>query len=272
MSNSIQTSLSAAVRAILRPLVRVLLRNGVSYGSFADLAKQVYVEVAFSEFAPQGKKQTVSRVSALTGLTRKETKRLSEADSDVSQDSEQRYNRAVRVISGWLHDSQFHDARGQPADLPVEGEHASFSQLVKRYSGDMTVQSMLQLLKQAATVEQREDRVVLLQHAYVPSNDDAETLRILGVDSAELIATIDHNLVSAPEQRRFQRKVAYTGMDAAAVARFRLLSAQRNQQLLEEYDQWLSQRAAEQHDSGTCYVSVGIYYYEDDLTTRESHS
>ena len=80
MTEPIQKTLARALHTMLRPLVRILLRNGIAYGSFAELAKKTYVEVAFEDFAPEGKKQTVSRVSALTGLTRKEVKRLLESD------------------------------------------------------------------------------------------------------------------------------------------------------------------------------------------------
>ena len=66
MGEKLQDTLNASVRRLLQPLVRILLRNGVAYGTLAGLIRQVYVDVAFKDFAPQGKKQTVSRVSALT--------------------------------------------------------------------------------------------------------------------------------------------------------------------------------------------------------------
>ena len=45
-----QQALFAAILKLLRPLVRILLRNGVPYGAFADIAKRVYVDVAAQEF------------------------------------------------------------------------------------------------------------------------------------------------------------------------------------------------------------------------------
>ena len=69
-------ALSAATLHLLRPLVRILLRNHVSHRTFAELAKRVYVEVANIEFGIPGKKQTVSRIAILSGLTRKEVQRL----------------------------------------------------------------------------------------------------------------------------------------------------------------------------------------------------
>jgi len=264
MHEKIQQTLSTAVQTLLRPLVRVLLRNGVAYGSFAELAKKVYVDVAFDEFAPEKKKQSMSRVSALTGLTRKEAKRLHELQQSDTEESEQRYNRAVRVISGWVNDPEYHNPQGRPADLPIDGKTGSFSALVKKYSGDVTTQSMLAVLGVASSIEKNGDRVRLIQHAYVPGQDAAEKLRILGTDAAELIATIDHNLVSGENALRYQRKVSSLRVNSSALPAFQVLSAQKAQALLEELDAWLTEHEvdSEPHSEPCPYVSLGIYYYE----------
>ncbi|MFQ5642994.1 MAG: DUF6502 family protein [Thiogranum sp.] len=265
MSETFQHTLSTAVLTLLRPLVRILLRNGIAYGSFAELAKKTYVDVAFAEFAPEKKKQTISRVSALTGLTRKEAKRLHELQQSDTGESEQRYNRAVRVISGWVNDAEFQDTQGQPAALPIDGESGSFSALVKKYSGDVTPRSMLAVLDTASSIEQDDDQVRLIQHAYVPGNDATEKLRILGSDAAELIATIDHNLVSDDRALRYQRKVSNLRVSPDALPDFRKLSARKSQALLETLDAWLAEHeidAGQGPEQGR-YVSLGIYYYEN---------
>jgi len=68
--------LSSAVIQLLRPLVRILLRDHVSHRIFSDLAKRVYVQVAADEFTIHGRKQTISRIAILTGLTRKDVQQL----------------------------------------------------------------------------------------------------------------------------------------------------------------------------------------------------
>ena len=68
--------LFAALLKLLRPLVRILLRNGVSHRTFAEIAKWGYVDVAHQEFGLEGRKQSISRVSVLTGLSRKEVMRV----------------------------------------------------------------------------------------------------------------------------------------------------------------------------------------------------
>ena len=91
--------LSAAILRLLRPLIRILLRNGVSYGTFSDLVKWVYVDVASKEFGINGRKQTTSRVSVITGLSRKEVMRVRKIPRPDDRASSERYNRAARVIA-----------------------------------------------------------------------------------------------------------------------------------------------------------------------------
>ena len=107
--------LYAAVLRLLRPLIRILLRNGVSFGTFSDFAKWVYVDVASEEFGIRGRKQSVSRVSVITGLSRKEVTRVRQLPRPDDRTSSERYNRAARVIAAWRRDSNFQDVDGKPA-------------------------------------------------------------------------------------------------------------------------------------------------------------
>ena len=265
MSRKLQDTLNASVRSLLRPLVRILLRNGVAYGTLAAIIRQVYVDVAFRDFAPQGKKQTVSRVSALTGLTRKEVKRLLEGGAHAASAGQARYSRAVRVIGGWLHDERFHGATGKPAVLPIDNGENSFALLVKDYSGDIPTRAMLTMLEEGGTVSVSRDRVRLVRHAYVPGGDAIEKIRILGSDVHELISTIDHNLQAAADKLRFQRKVSYDNIDPAAVGKLKKMSFTKAQALLEQLDKQYSGHVVEEDDAGGGkYISLGIYYYEQD--------
>jgi len=268
MSRKLQDTLNAALCRLLQPLVRILLRNGIAYGTLAGLIRQVYVDVAFREFAPQGKKQTVSRVSALTGLTRKEVKHLLEA-SQSGASGQARYSRAVRVISGWLHDERFLGVNGKPAVLPVDGGQQSFALLVKEYSGDIPTVAMLSMLEEGGTVSVTKGRVRLIRHAYVPGNDAIEKIKILGSDVFELISTLDHNLTAAPDDLWYQRKVSYDNIDPAAVGKLRKISFKKAQALLEQLDKQYSRHDTSGHVAdGGKYISLGIYYYEQDSRER----
>jgi len=249
----------------MRPLVRILLRNGVAYGTFSELVRKVYVDVAFADFAPEGRKQTVSRISALTGLTRKEVKRLLELDTPDDTASQERFNRGIRVISGWVNDARFHDSSGKPSDLPLDGKLKSFALLVKEYSGDIPTRAMLSMLEEAGSVKSVGKKVRLVRHAFVPSNDPLDKIQVLGTDVSELITTIDHNLTAGSDALLFQRKVSYDNIDSAALPKIKKITFTKAQSLLEQLDRhYASSELDTDGDGGGKYISLGIYYYEQD--------
>ena len=267
-----QGALRGALEQLLRPLCRLLLRHSVSFSAFADIAKRVYVDVALKDFSLPGKKPTTSRVAVLSGLTRKEVHRLLAEPVVDGVEGFERYNRATRVLTGWGRDAEFSDRRGRPRPLELDGE-ASFAVLVKRYSGDMPARAVLDELVRVGAVERREDgRLQLVTHGYVPQHSATDKLGILGRDVADLIETIDHNLQHGASDPRFQRKVMYAAIPAAALPAFRKLSSVQAQALLEKLDRWLAEHDAAQEEGaapdiepGLARVGLGIYYFEERL-------
>ena len=255
--------LTNSIGQILRPLVRILLRNGISCGSFEEMVRKAYVDEAFATALRNKSKATISSVSAETGLSRKEVKRLNELDLNDSKSTEQKYNRAIRVISGWLNDPRYAYEEGNPKALSLDSDEHSFASLVKKYSGDIPTKAMLNLLETSDCVEIKDGLVHLVRNAYVPGNDPEEIIRILGKDTNQLINTIDHNLTTDEKSKWFQRKVSNPRVRADALAEFREFSRKRSQTLLEELDAWLSQNEADE-ESDARYASMNIYYYEQD--------
>jgi hypothetical protein len=270
METRVQNALVAAIFRLLRPLVRLLLRHGIPFGVMADVVKQVYVDVAFEEFRLPGRKQTTSRVSIITGLSRKEVARLRRLNLWDDREAVQQYHRAARVMSAWVRDPEFHDASGQPAPLSVEGDRASFSALVRRYSGDMPVRAILDELLRVRAVEPLEDgRVRLLARSYVPATGEVEKLGILGTDVADLIATIDWNLRCSPSEAYFQRKVQYDNLPAEVIPELHSVAGERAQALIEQLDLWMAARDRDANPAvqgtGRKRAMLGIYYFEEDF-------
>lgn len=275
MNNDPLTPLIAATLRLLRPLIRIFLSRGVSYGTFADLAKWVYVDVASKEFAIKGRKQSTSRVSVLTGLSRKEVVRVRKLPKPDDRESTERYNRAARVIAAWLREGDFQDSEDKPALLPMEGSGATFSELVKRFSGDVPARAILDELMRVGAVKRLEDgRICLLTRAYIPETSDPDKLYILGTDVGSLISTIGHNLKPDPIGPLFQRNVAYDNLPDEVLPTFRKVSAERAQALLEELDHWLAQRDRDVNPtvegSGRNRAGVGIFYFEEPHSEEEN--
>jgi hypothetical protein len=267
MEIKIANAITAAVYTLLRPLVRLLLRNGISYRTFSDIAKRVYVTVAAEEFGIPGRKQSKSRVSILTGLSRKEVLRVSRLRSPDDLGAVERYNRAARVIAGWVRDPRFRPASGQPVDLSFEGDSPSFRELVKTYSGDATARAVLDELLRVGTVERTPDgKIRLVDRSYIPRTGEIDKLGILGVDTSYLIATIDHNIRQA-DPPYFQRKVCYDNLPEEVLGELKEVTSERGQAFLEYLDCWMSERDRDVNPqvpgTGRVRAGIGIYYFQE---------
>ena len=264
--------LPAAILRMMRPLVRVLLRSGMTFKTFSDLAKRVFVEVGMAEFAIEGKRQTISRVAILTGLSRKEVQRVLNERTPKDAETHERYNRASRVVAGWVRDGEFTNDKGEPAALLLEGT-PSFAQLVKRYSGDIPARAVLdELLRVGAVRSIKGGRIKLVSRAYVPRTSNLDKLAILGTDVAYLIKTIDHNMEYGERDPYFQRKVMYDNVPQEAISKLRMLSAEQSQKLIEQLDKRLSRHDRDVNQAvkgtGRKRVGIGIYYFEEDLASQ----
>jgi hypothetical protein len=216
----------------------------------------------------------VSRVSIITGLTRKEVKRALGLKGSEDPEHAERYNRAARVVAGWRRDPEFLGHMGKPVVLEMTGKLKSFQDLVKRYSGDIPYRAVLDELEADGSVERLNgDRVKLVERAYVPAVDESMKVHILGVDTALLIETIDHNLRSDRAQARFQRKVLYDNLPDEALPEFRRLSSEASQGLLEKLDRWLARNDRDSRTgvtgSGRNSAGIGIYYFEKPMPGPE---
>jgi hypothetical protein len=270
MTSGGERVLAAAVATLLRPLFRLLLRHSMSFTTFEQIAKGVYVDVAMKDFAIEGKTPSMSRAAILSGLTRKEVARLVAQPPLDAPEFSARYNRAARVLTGWLRDTDFCEADGSPRWLQDDGP-GGFAELVRRHSGDMPPRAVLdELLRVGAVKRHGDGRLEPLTRAYVPSASLADKLAILGSDVADLVATIDHNIVHGSANPRFQRKVMYHRFPAAHLPALRQLSASGSQALLERLDRWLQEHDADVPEGApeprAARVGVGIYYFEEPLS------
>ncbi|MBU1192226.1 MAG: hypothetical protein KKE76_10955 [Gammaproteobacteria bacterium] len=268
MNDKTSQALTVAILRVLRPLIRLLLRHGVSHRSFTELAKWVYVDVAAAEFNLDTRKQTTSRIAVITGLTRKDVARLRVQPQPDEREQSERYNRAARVIGAWLRESVFKTKTGEPAVLPLQGDAASFTELVHRHSGDIPVRALLDELVRVDAVQLDADgKVRLKNHGYIPHSDTVEKINILGTDVALLLNTINHNLTNADKGPRFQRKVAYDNLPAEVLPIFRELAAEEGQALLEKLNLWLAEHDRDTNPdvsgSGRNRAGIGIYYFEE---------
>lgn len=256
-----------ALARLLRPIVRILLLNKVSYQAFDEVARQVFVEVADQHFGVPGRVQTNSRISVVTGLSRKEVLRIKRLPALTDRELPVQFHRAARVVSAWTTEAEYMDEHGKPLTLPFDGK-PSFSALVDQAGGDIPARAMLDELEAAGMVEVDRERHVRLKHrAYVPSGDATQMLRLLGTDVGDLANTIVHNFSTPETTSRFQLKVAYDNLPEDSLQAFHQQVSERGYELLVEFDKWLRQQDRDTNPAvkgtGKMRAGVGIYYFQE---------
>jgi hypothetical protein len=252
--------------------VKILLRKGIAFNEFMQVAKQAYVAASEKQLIASDGKATTSRVAIVTGLTRKDVAYIRKHPFTADSIST-KYNRSTRVISGWLEDEEFCTPGGYPEVLPINGKEKSFAALVDRYSGNMTTKAMLDELESVGIVKRIEKKHVSLQHhAYIPSGDEEEAFTIMGSDVALLISTIDHNMSNESDDARFQRKVCYDNLPDDCISEFKVMVNRDSQLLLENFNTWLSEHDrdsnAKSEGTGRKKAGVGIFYFEEDASDK----
>lgn len=255
-----------ACRHLLRPIVRVLVKSGISWKEFAELSKAVFVDVVSDEYGKKGRPANISRVAILTGMGRHEVRKqraLLDSPEDGSDLSEF-LTRGARVLSGWHQDKDFLDAASNPRDLPLEGQSPTFADLSHRYGGDIPVVAMLKELKAAgAVVETAEGTVKVLKRTYIPQAFSPERVKLWGSVLHDVAETIEHNMTRTPDiTPRFERRATGLRVDRKTLPAFRRFLESEGQALLEQADRWLSEHsvgASSVDDSRALRVGVGIY-------------
>ena len=269
----VKQGLLAAYRRFMAPLVRILIRNGISFNEFADELRGVYVDVAASDFPIEGRSPSGTRVAILTGLTRKEVKRQLERSTGLSSESlPSDVNRVTRVLDGWHKDPDFTG----PYSLPLEvyfdrpnGETPSFTELVRRHSGDMSARAMLDELLRIDAVEQLPDgELRVLTQGYISALLDPAVLERMGTVIGNLAETLDHNFFSEGDDtnKRFERNVfSQSGISEEALQEFSELVKEKGQLFLETLNHFLTANEIETDNLNnkkiTVKTGVEIYHY-----------
>lgn len=258
----------------MTPLVRILIRNGVSYGEFAEVLKNIFVEIAERDFGIPGRRPSQSRVAILTGLTRKEVAKQKSILEGGTLVESSNLNRVTRVLEGWHTDSDYTGPYGLPMELSFESDSSrsrtgiSFVALVRKYSGDMAPRAMLDELLRVGAVELTSaGNFRVLMRSYIPASLHPDALERLGTVVNNFVTTYEYNMTHREQGgTRFERVVyADKGLRADLMPAFDKLIRTKGLQLLIELDNWLSAQeisaTAKLQDPPRVNTGVGIYHF-----------
>ncbi len=278
MGDSVKQTLLEAYRVLMGPLVRILLRQGISIAEFLEVIKAVYVEVALKDFKVSGRKATRTRIAVMTGLTRKEVKRVIDEAARERFELKTGVNRLTRVLVGWHTDPDFTGPYGMPLELQYEAAvpgEPTVSELVKRHSGDMSPRSIIdELIRVSAVKETEAGWYRVLRRDYIPEAQGVHNFERTGGVVRNFVNTIDFNMTkSAPGKGRFERQaIADDGIRKQDVTLFDQYLRERCQVLLEEIDNWLTKLPKPDPKKGEEVIrtGVGVYHYMNDELDERS--
>jgi Family of unknown function (DUF6502) len=270
MIHAVQSRMLRAVYATLRPLARLLIRSGVTYGQFAEISKLAFVQEANREKDQFGRPVNASRVAVKTGISRKEVRRIRQLRQHVDRRDMRVDGSAVpaQLLHLWYTDPKYLDSNDEPRPLPMMEPSPSFAELVRSVSGDVPLGAVRAELRQAGAIEESSDgRVRALKQYYVPSDFDEKALTAIVGSLFTLSATTEHNADPERASEGFIQRFAYSSaLRPEAIAQFRRWSRVQATDFLETVDRWLGT-----HESSTTgqaerpaapVVGIGVYYYE----------
>jgi hypothetical protein len=268
--NNLDNVFIGAIVKMLRPIVRMFVKYNVTYDTISHIIRKLYAEEAKEELVIPGKKISMSRISVVTGIPRKEIQKYLDTPFEKEESINKNQNRASRVITGWMTDTDFQNKDNKPIDVPFEGK-LSFDALVKKYSGGVPTKAVYdELIRIKAIVKNNDGNISLQGFGYAISKEDKETFLIVSENVSDLMKTILHNLSNDPSSSRLQLRVAANNLPKEIVDELRTHCTVEGRKTLVNLGESLQKYDRDHNDTvfgtGQVRAGVGIYFFEDDLT------
>ncbi|MEL6951648.1 MAG: DUF6502 family protein [Pseudomonadota bacterium] len=256
----------------LRPLAHLLIESGIGHREFAEVAKRAYVDVASKNYGIRGRSTNISRVAVMTGLTRKEVKRVRDELSGGFTTPGQKPIPASTILASWHEDPKYCDENGMPLDLPFESSSVSFAELVREYAGDIPPGAIRTELVRVGSAEVLANGSIrALRKYYIAPEGSERLIRALDWPLALMAKNIRQNNVSvanAKNQFSWPETIVWAdNMDRGRAKEIRDFSFREITGMAEELDEKLSElresTKPEKREDVTAF-GVGFYFFEAD--------
>jgi hypothetical protein len=246
-------------RQVLHPLVRILIRSGISAGELKAIVDSVYAHTGSEYLSRQNERVTYSRLAVITGINRSFLPAILAVPLNRFQPrSNTQLQRAARVLNGWYEDQRFLTRAGAPATLRVRGDGRTFQQLVHRHSGGVYYRTLLsELLRVGAVKKVGSDRVCPVRRSPAEGGANAEAIYEAGEIAGDLLTTLEYNLTAKAVDQLPVRTIALP-VDEKALPLFRAQLSKRADGLLEALEDFL-----QTHQKNSNELEAGV----EQLTT-----
>ena len=264
-----------ALRRVLRPIVRLMIRSGVRYDEFADVARRAYVESAIRDSDRDSPPPTRDQVAWITGINRERVDHYIERDEALPSIQSKLTDVAVEVLHRWHTDSHYLGSSGIPLELEFSAPTGpSFERLVTQIDAQSQPELILERLVRArSAVRSGDERIRAVSRRFTWPEEVISTSDYWGSTLTRVIETHEYNFTTAKaENKRLERSVfADHGLSEQLLPSFHAFAQERADQFLFELDDWLGRHSQESSNQGAPRVAIGVnvfFYVESrsDLT------
>jgi hypothetical protein len=259
--------LLVALRRILRPIIRILIRAGVRFDEFADLARGVYVESAIRDGVDHAISLTRARVSMVTGLTRQQIDYYLDTDGALPTVRPTLANVLVEVLQKWHTDAQYVGPYGIPLELEFETSSGrSFRTLVALVDSQVSAGIVLEELLRVGSVTYSGEKHFRAVSRYFMTPMFMSPLQSehFGNTLTRLAKTLEYNMDPQNPQKRIERfVVADRGLPVEALPQFEKYARERTTEFLMDLDNWLTPHSSpdETETSGRVGTGLNVFLY-----------
>jgi Family of unknown function (DUF6502) len=256
----------AALRAVLYPLVKLAMAKGVRYAEVDELVRDVFVKVAREAHAGVPVQRSVSRISASTGLNRREVTRLLQ---DGPTPESRTRSPANEVFARWISDPVW-QVDGQPMRLPRLGAAPSFEALAVSVNRDVRPRALLEELVRLGLAQVHDDdQVSLMEDHFVPSHDEGHMLDFLSANVGDHLHAAVDNVVQKGKVHHLEQALFADELSAESIAALRPQANSQWKALVKAMIPKVQQRLDldKASPSATCNqrLRIGMYMYNETM-------
>lgn len=264
-SSDARKHLLYALRQVLRPIFRILIRAGIRFDELSELARGVYIESAIRDGVDRGGTPTRERIALATGVTQQQLDHYIENEGELPVAEPTLARVAAQVLQKWHKDSDYLSPDDTPSELEFEAASArSFSGLVREIDpGANPGMVLAELLRAGAVSYGDEMRLRPVSRSLIPPETHAYRIECFGEAVGRLAETLEYNFNPAnAENKRLERFVAIDkGLPHQAVPDFESFAKKRADQLLKELDDWLAPYSNTITDGFSPRVGTGVHLF-----------
>ncbi len=257
----------SALRRLLRPLVKTLVSHGVIFPALVELLRELYVDVARKDFIVEGKEQTLSRITLMTGVTRREVRRLinREQEDDTVPQS---LSLSARILSIWLGHRDYLDEQNRPRPLPMTAsdDQLSLERLVASVSKDVRARAVLDEWLRQGIVTMSGYVIHLQETALIPNQGYEEKLYYFGRNLRDHIAAGAHNLETS-QKPFFDRAVYYDRLSPQSLEELRQFAHEEGVPFILKVNRMARNLADKDEANGenvSGRMTLGVYFFAGD--------